>query len=694
MKCFKFIDTDRFSPVIYGNDLPWKEDYFHLQPDSITKEYLTIGEYIIDENWWNKQKERCKNGYTIKNAFVEGGDFWSIETLEFRDDKTGEMYYWGKNIEQIGINEYYLPELGIKIKNGDVTITGRHYFYLNFWKILAKLDNGKRKVLRNPKFTDLSFENWWIRERARNESKDLLFAKARQKGLSQEEACDTAFEFLFYKSSQSVIVSGEEKYCDITMGMVQTGLSKLRNTQFFKEYAQGGNNEEYKKSKTTASEIYIRTCKNNEQSVSGLSPSKVHLEEIGIWTKGLLNKVTKTLDESLEAEGEITGFRIYTGTGGDIEEGVADMETMTYNPKAYNLLSFENISEGDSNVKIARFVSAAKFKLIDEFGNSLMRKSTEYILNKIDIAEVDEKYVVSVMNPLKLSMIFRSKSGCYFGTEIAQWCNERKSYIKNHREAQIVTRYTLRWKDPKRKYLGVDGEPNESGVFLIGERPKMDSKGEVYENLYRAATDSYDQDESHYSTSKGAIWIKKGFYNANETANKYVAGLIERPDTSIGGAELFYEHTAMLCMFYRAMNLIEFTKFRIMDWYVKEGLTFLLKERPSFVTANMIQNTNAKNKYGIDASTKPFWLSYQKSYLSDRFNIEQTDFIELLEAWSSFRYDPSKKYNCDNTIASSLCTVFFEDEKEMEVVDKSQKKSDIGFFGFIKKNEGFMQKVG
>ena len=45
----------------------------------------------------------------------------------------------------------------------------------------------------------------------------------------------------------------------------------------------------------------------------------------------------------------------------------------------------------------------------------------------------------------------------------------------------------------------------------------------IYTNLYKTGVDSYDVDEAKTSSSKGAAWVKKGFLNANDTYNKYVA---------------------------------------------------------------------------------------------------------------------------------------------------------------------------
>ena len=299
----------------------------------------------------------------------------------------------------------------------------------------------------------------------------------------------------------------------------------------------------------------------------------------------------------------------------------------------------------------------------------------------------EERYTQVVMNPIKLSEIFMIKTGGYFGKIVAQWCNERKAYINNHREAQTVKRYIGRWKDPQKPYAGVIMEPDPEGPFMISEMPR-EKDGVVYDNLYRAGTDSYDQDEAAYSASKGACWIKKSFLNAQDTYNKYVAGVVERPSASVGGREKFYEYTAMLCVFYNAINLIEYSKILILNWYIRNGFSFLLKLRPEFVIAKMVIESKTNNTHGIDPSTMPHWLAMQATYLKDKGNIDKCDFVELLEAWAKFRYKPGDKYNCDTTIATSLCTVCEDDEKEMLAETTDSKDKSVPMIMYRKDNYG------
>jgi len=677
----RFIQTKRFSPVIFMKDLPGKDDYFHKSFDTIDKDFLKEGNFIVDENWWRIQKERCIYGYDIPSAIEKGGD-------EYVD---GVDAIWDGN-------DCYLKDLDLLIKNRTVHITGDHYFYLNFWKIKRLIKELGRKDISNPAFTSLSFDNFQVRDMMFRLKKDNMNCKARQKGFSEEEACVLGKKYLFLKNSQCVIVAGVEMYADNTMNMLLRGIERLKNTQFYEGPAKGGDRQDYLKSKHKRSEVYKKTAKGNSQAVSGLSPTYVLLEETGIWQRGLVRELTEFLNPSMQAEGIKTGYKVYVGTGGEMDDGVYDMKEMFYNPTAYNLLEFDNIYE-ESNTKIARFIPAWKFKIIDEDGNSLKEESIKVILKDRDSKSPAEKYRAITQEPLTPSELFMIPTGGYFGAHISQWCNERMAFIANHKEAQVEARYKGKWVNSKRWEDGVVFKPDVEGPFMISEKPETykvkdankevikDREGNIklaiYENLYRAGTDSYDQDEARTSSSKGACWIKKGFLNGDHTYNKFVAGVVERPTEEQGGAEIFYEQVAMLCIAYNAINLIEHSKIRIFDFFKAKGLHNYLKLRPLMVTANWTDESKVSNRYGIDAATKPFWLKMLRDWLNIKDNIDQCDHPMLLDAWAKFRYSPSEaRYNCDNTIASSLCEVVEQDEKELTIETEESKNKKYEFLSY------------
>ena len=661
----KFKDTKRLSPVIYENDLPHEKDLFHIAPrlvpeaEKAFERFIIEKDIIIDDEWWDIQLYRCLNGYTVQDAIIDGGDcFVDGVDVTFIDDDTR-----------------YIPHLDLYIKDNAIHITGRHYFYLNFWKIKRYDEKMDRKIVGNPRFTDLSCENWMIRDLMKRSAKDNLWTKSRQKGLSEEEACDTAYDFLFYAQSQSVIIAGEEKYSDNTFRFLKRGLLYLLNTQFYKTIDK--NNDKLLSTKYTGSEIHCRTAKDNPEALSSLSPSKALFEECGIWTKNLVKETAEYLKASTSAEGNKTGWIQYIATGGELENSINDVHEMFHEPEKFDLLTFKNRYSKDTTTDAltACFIPAWKFEITDEDGNSIRKESEESILKYRASAKASERFKRTSQKPLTPEELFNLSSGGYFGESITQLLNERFYYISTHRDSQIEQVGRLEWKDREKPWSGVDFEHDSKGTFVQIEKPVMGVDGKPVPNLYLAGTDSYDQDEAHYSDSKGSMSIKKRFLDLQNSYNLPIAHLIERPLTSEGGAEVFYENVAKACIYYGifGMNNIEWSNPRIFDWLVNHGFEGVLMTRPMIATANVIKQSYLQNRYGTDKSLKPHYLAILRDKLTPEY-IARMFIRRQIQALAQFRYDPSgKKYNCDTTISLGLMELA---DKEHEFIVAKEKKTN------------------
>lgn len=653
----KYINTERFSPVIYERDLPADGDLFHFRPEEVPYNserdraaFMRDNDIIIDEVWWLKQKKRCEEGYIVRNATNLGEDVW---------------------------------------------IPGRMYFFLNFWPIKRK-DKDGRKRTGNPRFIDLGFEKFFlVRELAIYKAKNNMWQKARQLGYSEMAGCDIGYEFTFFKDSQSVVVSGEEKYTFNLMNFVTRGLKHLSNTQF---HIQPGvyRKTEYISAKYRGAEIYGRTAKNNAEAVSSLSPSLIYFEETGIWADGVLSEAYGFVGPSLVAENIKTGVALFIGTGGDQTKGVKTTQKMFYEPRKNDLLEFDNTYEtGKTESKVCCFAPAFYFEIIDKDGNSLIKESIKKIENERKEKNLVERYRHITQKPFTPTESFLTSMAGYFGEEIIQRLNERKAYLLGNPSKHKHIEGFLQWKDPSNKHAGVVFVESDQETWCnIFELPVRDHAGEVLLNLYKAGTDSYDQDEAHTSTSEGSMQVYKGFNNINDTYNKYVARITERPREGEGGASRFFEWCLMLSIFYNVVNLIEFSKILIIHYFVENGFEYLLKEKPEFFLSTYVENSKSTNRWGIDPSTKPVWLTKMRDWLTPE-NIEKMDDIRQIEALAKFKYDPSgKKYNCDITISSSLCQVVAYDDQDIPVSESEHDEEEsYGVYFKMGRNGSVIQTI-
>lgn len=721
----RFKDTKRFAPVIYGGDTPWEYDLYHIPVSALPmtekgmKDFLSKNPEIEpDIVYWEKQKDRCLNGFKVENAIEPGGDYLVDGKDVFWNETDKDVYV--KEIDKIlPANSCYVPQYDWMFYNREVWITGRHYFYLNFWKVIGlpwgdesivltdtrdeagklnkkeiqqfsfkeSFDLQSAKDYVNPKFTDVDY---WYAIRLFYQvyyQKDGLDHKSRQKGFSEKGGgMILGWNFTFVPNSLSIVAGGMSTDAEHTVENAIKGLRQLRNTQFYKEVATDP--QQSRKAKYFGSEIFAVSCKDNTQALSRYTPFWVIVEEVGKWKAGLIHDVKEFVEVSLEAEGRKTGYMNYIGTGGDMDMGAQDLEHMFENPSNYNLLEFKHIWEPPGQCptfKVAHFTPYYLYLIIDKDGNSLVQMSMDFAMMKRSKLSGSKLYTHRTQRPFYASEAFLISGGGYFGEEITQWCNERITQLKLFREERRAVRGYFSWKTDRKNWKdGVEFHQtdwdDEKAYVEIYEHPEVDSNKVVYKNLYWGATDSYDQDEAT-TDSMGSCSIKKGFLNAHRTYNKYVAQLLERPRTAEGGRDRFYEHTAMLCVYYGAMNLIEYSKMFIIDWYQLHGFTELLRRRPRFFTAKYIINSRATNDFGIDPSSKPFWLKAQRDWLQLKQNIEDCDSILMLTRWAKFRYDPGKtKFNCDVTISTSLCSVLYEEVKEESAYSESDRNKAQGHF--------------
>lgn len=657
----RFVEAHRFSPVANGYDLPDKDDLFHIAPEDVDKE--AIENSIVDEAWWERQHKYCTEGYFVEDAIEKGGN----------NIKDGIDAIWSGN-------DVYLPNHDLWIYDRTIHILPRHYFYLNFWRMKGLVTNSifrNAKQLRYPKFLDIDFLFARRLQMMEEQSKDNQESKARQKGVSNKCAgMILGWNYTFVPASQSIVVGYYMTDAQNTFNMTKDGLDNLRNTEFYKERAKGGDNQELILSKNTRSEIRCITAKDNPQCLSRYSPYYVIYEEVGKGKKKWSIDTQGFVEPSQKSEGVKTGFSFYLGTGGEMEDGVYDLEQRHYNPDKYKLLSFNNKWEKEStSIRTAHVITDLEYKIIDINGNSLISDSKElWEKEYATLTKQEEKYRYRTQHPLFASDIFLVTGGGYFGESITQRLNERIAYISTNRESQVEKRGWLRWKNMSNKIEGVVFHADPDGIFYIYEHPyKINNV--IPDGLYLQGTDSYDQDEAFYTNSMGASFIRKTFYNAQQSSNKYVARVVARPTVEEGGAEMFYEYCGLLSVYYGCKNLIEHSKLRIFDWYRRNGLAGYIKERPEFAMANMVDQSKSSNWWGIDPATKPHWLSILRDRLTDDF-IAKMDDIEQMKAFAKFKYNPREaRYNCDITIASAICEVLVtEIEEELGVARNDEKK--------------------
>lgn len=618
-------------------------------------------------------------------------EFSEVPRFGFTKARKGSLEYeeWWKE-------QYRRCQQGYQI--GDTKITGYHYFYLNFWTIRGintlLYPTQKQKRLVPPRFLELDYKFFWEWERCKQEEKNFVVFKKRQCGASEKVASIAGHEFTFVPASQTLVLAGEEKYARNTMNFIKRGLNGLMETEFKKArnpdtmletvarqkvYDEEGN----AKWMGIMSELHMLTAKNNAEVASRFSPSISIFEECGRFK--LAKETYGYIAPSQEAEGKKTGWSIFLMTSTDLEEGIEVVSDMVFNPDRYDAMAYENDHTPDTdNKKTCYFIPGWSYYIIDEDGNDLKEESIKKCEDNRDKASkmkdpkaLIEEVIARPLNPEEALMIFK---GSRFNSIKL---NEQRATILRKKELEYMpTMCDLEWiydgipiaGSPRGSILGVKRKPNPNGQFIIIDPPKVDTQGKPLP-YYFAGTDSYDKDEALSSNSLGSTSVFNGMLKM------YCARVTARPQT----AEEFWELSAKLSYYYMAPNLIEWSNVGIFGWYKRKNLLFLLKERPRIVYAN-VKKSQVNNKWGVDPSTKEYWISAYRDYIEDNSD----KMFDLYQINRALEYHDDK--NCDATISSSLAYVNYLDSIE-QVYEPKTEQEKIEFYHYQIQSGRVIQKL-
>lgn len=291
---------------------------------------------------------------------------------------------------------------------GDLYITGRHYFYLNFtpiWRvpdevlIKAQLaaQQGKtynvtaERVLEFPKFWEIDYEWWNFKHIAwfggifmgiqSPGGRHVCCLKSRGAGFSYKEAADGVYNFIFIEGSKSYYFAGLEEYLikDGILNKVQEMLDHINKHSPYWKLNRGKKNTLMHQKATyldetgmevgIGSEIFGVTI-DNPNKTRGKRGRKVTFEEAGSF---------KNLKQALEiSQGSIKDGSIYVGqislfgTGGEEGPGIEGLTEVYESPASWDMLEFPNVyDEGMEATTCGYFVPClrANTTAMDQDGN-------------------------------------------------------------------------------------------------------------------------------------------------------------------------------------------------------------------------------------------------------------------------------------------------------------------------------------
>lgn len=553
--------------------------------------------------------------------------------------------------------EFWTEELrrckeGYKV--GDTWITGNHYFYLNYVQMKVMDDNkkgGAAKKVDFPGFWDGDYEFFHLMEIARNGSTPeevaklglstsvhpdwldgghhLIVAKARRKGFSYKNAAITCNQFNTVKNSYTLLCAHDKKYLYpkgiMTMAAANmdflnehTGWSKRRSVidkQNHKKasYLEYINNQPVEKG--YKSEVEAITFKDNPDAARGKDASLVVFEEAGAFHN--LKDTYMATRPCVEDGGITTGQMIIFGTGGDMEGGTIDFESMFYNPEPYNLLPVENMwDDGGEGTHCGWFFPSYRNKVgfMDKDGNTLeedakfqeqqKRESTKR--NSKD-AKVYDKLITEY--PWKPREAFLQTSANVFPA--AELINHRNSIIRSSKTAKVGTPGVLvsgaggiKFR-PSDQVRAIEKFPHQKGddirgAVVVYQAPYRDEEGQIPNNLYFIAHDPYAHDSSQGS-SLGSAYVFKRANPWSKPDDMIVASYVGRPDTQ----DDYNDNLFKLAEYYNARIGFENDRGEVIPYAKRtKNLHRLMEEVEIFDKSSGFRAKTLGRNYGLSMGSK------------------------------------------------------------------------------------------
>lgn len=592
---------------------------------------------------------------------------------------------------------------------GDIKITGRHYFYLNFCPIKRtekKRDGSwnvmKAKELLFPSFWEVDYNWWWAKEIAMfgmraedvrtlqidglpikdyTDGKHLSCLKTRRAGFSYKEAADGVWNYNFVPRSKSYYFASKKEYLDTDGILNKVGdyLTHLdTNTQdFWRRNRMEKNTMMHRKAsyldgnkdpRGYMSEI-IGVIIDDPDKVRGKDGIKITYEEAGSFRnlKAALAISRPSVEEGATMTGQISVF----GTGGEEGPDIEGLEDIFLEPEAFNMLAFNNIWEkGQEDTICGYFVPCthANSDYMDVDGNV-------DLVGALEFSERQRELKKKLKDPKELDRVIAefprnpSEALQRISANIFPVAEAQAQLRKIEKNADILSSimHGVLFQGEK----GVEFRPSSSvipitqfphkndddltGCVTIYDSPERDVAGNVVDGKYICVVDPFYKEQAEDRTSLWSCQIVKQKTMGDPYGDTIVAEYTARPHQ----LSIAYRNTVLLAKLYNTKIQSEIAGGGqgLYDYLRAEKLIHMAEFQPQLLN-NKEQGTNMKNRsYFMNISTdeKKNGLSYFADWLLKQrginkdgqpiLNIHMIKSPALLREIIKFNPDPKKNFD-------------------------------------------------
>lgn len=627
---------------------------------------------------------------------------------------TDYIQYWEQETNRC-LNGYVADD-------GD-SITGYHYFYLNYSPIMKleekeyidRYGNVRRKrerVLSFPDFWDYDYYYFNAIEQAEQEGKHMATLKCRQRGYSFKGASMLVRNYELIPGSKNFAVASEQKFL-VGDGLLtkawqimdfvdkHTEWSKQRLTSTRMERVSGFKiTDEFGKQTEQGylSSITGITLKNDPERLRGTRGKLVLFEEGGKFPN--LETAWRIEQPAVETDdGVAFGLLCLFGTGGTEGGSFDGLKNIFYNPKAFNVLSFPNIwDDGQEQTECGFFVPAwsnlqsfddkGNQIFMDQFGNSLKDKAIEELINQRNVIKDGGASQTSIdrfvsERPLKPQEAVLELGKNIFPRKLLM---DQLTRIRTNTKIRNMKHIVdLSWDgnggvqatekksgDITTYHLKKDDKPN--GSVVIWEYPIPDAPF----GLYIGGCDPYDHDSS-FTNSLGSTFIFKRVRAGEAWNDVIVAEYTGRPDT----AEEYYENVRKLLIFYNARLLFENERKGIYPYFTNKHCDYLLADQPDKIITEVFKDSKVQRRKGchMTKAIREYGEGLILEWLMDEYepghpNVERVYSEALIE--ELIENDGIK--NVDRVIALCMVMMYREELYQIKVSAAKEQNKQVELF--------------
>lgn len=626
---------------------------------------------------------------------------------------TDYIQYWEQEKDRC-INGYVAPD-------GD-EISGYNYFYLNYSPIMkleeveykdkhGNIRKRRERILGFPRFYDYDYYYFNAIEEAEICGKHMAVLKARQRGYSFKGASMLVRNYELIPGSKNFAVASEQKFL-IGDGLLtkawqimdfidkHTAWAKQRLTSTRMERVAGFKiTDEYGKSTEQGylSSITGITLKNDPERIRGTRGKLVLWEEGGKFPN--LETAWRVEQPAVETDdGVAFGLMVAFGTGGTEGGSFDGLKSLFYKPDAFNVLSFPNIWDDNSEeTKCGFFVpSWSNMDTVEEDGNHLYMDNDGNSYKELAIEElIKQRNVIKdggasqtsidrfiSERPLKPQEAVLELGKNIFPRKLLM---DQLTRIRTNKKLQSMKHIVdLSWDNGKVQahekksgdittyHLKKDDKPN--GSVVIWEYPINDPPF----GLYIAGCDPYDHDDS-FTNSLGSTFVFKRIKAGEAWQDVLVAEYSGRPNT----AEEYYENIRKLLIFYNARLLFENERKGIYPYFTNKHSDYLLADQPDKVISEIFKDSKVSRRKGchmtkqIRAYGEGLILEWMmEEYEEGHLNIERIYSEPLIE--ELIENDGIR--NVDRVIALCMVMLYREELYQVKVSAAKEKNKQAELF--------------